>query len=1229
MPKPIMAAESAGPRVTIVTLDNHLAGSVERARRVLSAEIPGLELTFHAAGDWTDPKSLEACIAAIGRADIIVATMLFMEEHSQAVYPALLARRADCDAIVGCMSAPEIVKLTRIGRFNMDGTKRGAFDFLKKLRGKSKSETGGAAQLAMLKRIPKILRFIPGPAQDVRAYFLTLQYWLAGSDENVAGLVRCLVNRYAGGAHAHLRGRLKVADPINYPDVGVYHPRLPGRVAESADKLPAPKGARGTVGLLLMRSYILANNTAHYDAVIEALEARGLAVIPAFASGLDSRPASDAFFKKGIDALLSLTGFSLVGGPAYNDSQAAARMLAELDVPYVAAQPLEFQTLEQWEASERGLSPVEATMMVAIPELDGASAPTVFAGRSAQAKNGSRDLQPHPERVARLAERIERLVRLRKTPRARRRVAIVLFNFPPNGGATGTAAFLGVYASLLNTLRAMDVAGYNVELPADEDELRDRIVKGNAVRFGAAANVCARIPVADHVRRERWLREIETQWGPAPGRHQADGASLFVLGAQFGDVLIGIQPAFGYEGDPMRLLFERSFAPTHAFSAFYRYLREDFGADAIVHFGTHGALEFMPGKQVGLSEACWPDRLIGATPNIYLYAANNPSEGALAKRRSAATLISYLTPSLAQAGLYRGLLDLKASLERHRGCDPAATVELDGLAVLMQTQAAAIDLRAAAPLWGDSAPQEIAKLGAAILELEYALIPHGLHVVGEAPGVQEREDLLSAIAEGAHGLMDARASAKALAGGANAATAQALYAGVDDETTRAAFVELERAARLLAQDHELPALLRALDGRFIAPVAGGDLMRTTAILPTGRNLHGFDPYRIPSAYSVADGARQVERLLERHREDGHGFPESVALVLWGTDNLKSEGGPIGQALALLGARPRFDAYGRLCGAELIPLDQLGRPRVDVVISLSGIFRDLLPLQTRLLAEACYLAASADEPDESNFVRKHALAYQATHGGDLETAALRVFSNAEGAYGANVGMLIDSASWSGDDEICDTYERRKCFAYDRKGQSAARPELLKSAMSQIDFAYQNLDSVELGVTAIDHYFDSLGAIGRSAARARGQAAPIYISDQTRGEGKVRSLKEQVALETRTRTLNPKWYEGLLKYGYEGVRQIEAQVTNTMGWSATTREVDPWVYEQISKTFVLDPEMRRRLSELNPAASSKLTQRVLEAHERGYWKADPETLAALRDAGDELEDRLEGVEGELAA
>ena len=550
--------------------------------------------------------------------------------------------------------------------------------------------------------------------------------------------------------------------------------------------------------------------------------------------------------------------------------------------------------------------------------------------------------------------------------------------------------------------------------------------------------------------------------------------------------------------------------------------------------------------------------------------------------------------------------------------------------VLIQSQAAAIDLCPAEPTWGGEANARIDRLGAQIPEVEYALIPHGLHVVGQAPSAVERLETLSAIAEAGIPSKEMRLAAAAIVDGEKVESAIQATGMAANDALRATLAKIAEMNRLMAQDHELSALLRALDGRFIQPVAGGDLMRSPEILPTGRNMHGFDPYRIPSAFAMSDGARQAERVVARHVADGNAFPETVAVVLWGTDNLKSEGGPIGQALALLGAKARFDAYGRLCGAALIPLAELGRPRIDVVVTLSGIFRDLLPLQTRLIAEACYLAATADEPPEENFIRKHALAYQAKCGCSADIAALRVFSNAEGAYGANVGLLIDSGAWSDDDEISNTYSRRKSFAYSRKGDSSPQADLLGAVLETVDFSYQNLDSVELGVTSIDHYFDSLGGMGRAAKRARGgKQAPVYISDQTRGEGRVRSLSEQVALETRTRILNPKWYEGMLKYGYEGVRQIEAHVTHTMGWPATTGQVEPWVYEQITRTFVADPAMRERLAALNPAASAKMANRVMEAHARGYWKPDPELLAAMNLAGDELEDRLEGVTSEIAA
>ncbi|MFN3972698.1 MAG: magnesium chelatase subunit H [Gemmobacter sp.] len=1176
--------------LVVVTLDSHAAGPAARIAPRLQADFPGLTVSVHAAAEWAEnPAALARARAAVDAADMVVANLLFIEEHITAILPNLQAARDRVDAFIGVIADPQIVKMTRMGDLDMGKPASGVMAFLKKLRGTTKNgaPTSGSNQMAMLRRLPKILRFVPGKAQDLRAWFLSMQYWLGGSDDNMEQMIRFLVGRYA-----HVKdwkGAVAKA-PIDYPDVGLYHPDLPARITNRACDIPRPAGATGTVGLLLLRSYILSADCAHYDAVIRAFEAQGLAVLPAFAGGLDGRPAIDAYFRAGgatkIDVLVSLTGFSMVGGPAYNDSPAAVVALSELDVPYLAAHPLEFQTLGQWGAAAGGLGPVETTMLVALPEIDGATNPTVFAGRHGaegcagcghmcKMLSDCKAMAPCPERIASLAEKAARMVRLRRVGNADKKVAVVLFGFPPNAGAAGTAAYLSVFESLFNTLHRMKADGYTLEAPASVEELRSLVLHGNAATYGQVANVAAVVDAEAIVRATPNLAEIEAVWGPAPGRVQSDGRGVFILGHQFGNVFVGLQPTFGYEGDPMRLLFERGFAPTHAFVQFYLWLRNTWGADAVLHFGMHGALEFMPGKQTGLGARDWPDRLIGEMPNIYLYAANNPSEASLAKRRSNAITVTHLTPPLTSAGLYKGLADLKDSLGRWRAMD-AGDAAREDLAALIRDQAAAVDMDGAEP----------DRLWLTVLETEGSLIPEGLHIMGRPMAAANRAAMI------------------------------ALMGDISPE-------EAKRADAMMAGDFELTGLMRALSARFISPVPGGDLIRSPQILPTGRNIHAFDPFRMPTAFAMQDGAAQAARLLETHPV----MPRTVALVLWGSDNIKSDGGPIAQALALMGTRPRFDAYGRLCGADLVPLADLGRPRIDVVMTLSGIFRDLLPLQTRMLAEAAWKCAMADEPLEMNFVRAHALVYAAEMGVDMETASLRVFSNAEGAYGSNVNQLVGSGTFGDEDELADAYEARKSFAYGMNGKAVKNAGLLQKALKDVDLAYQNLESVELGVTTVDHYFDTLGGIARAVKRARGGAeTPVYIGDQTRGAGKVRTLRDQIALETRSRSLNPKFFEALLVHGAEGVRQIEAQVTNTMGWSATTQAVDPWVYQRLSETFVLDEAMRKRLAGLNPEASARMTNRLIEASERNYWQPDAATLAALRGAADELEDRMEGIAAE---
>ena len=1159
-------------RVVIVTLDHHAAGPATRALPALERDFAGLEVSIHAAATWAeDPAALEETKRAVAQANIIVANLLFLEEHVAAIASDMEARRPELDALIGVVADEKIVNLTKMGDLDMSAPSSTAMELLKKLRPKKGTKTSGEGQMKMLRRLPKILKFIPGKAQDLRAYFLSMQYWLGGSDDNVREMIRFLVDRYSGERFAPVQA----AAPVDYPEVALFHPELPGLgITTELDALPSPDAPTATIGILMLRSYVLASDTAHYAAVIRAFEAKGMRVIPAFAGGLDGRPAIEAYFD-GIDALVSLTGFSLVGGPAYNDSDAAVDTLKGLNVPYVAAHPLEFQTLEQWDASSQGLGPVETTMLIALPEIDGATNPTVFAGRhdADPERPHERAMAPCEERVTVLAEKVARLARLRRLENAKKKVGIVLFGFPPNAGAVGTAAYLSVFESLFNVLHRMKAEGYDLEPPETVDALRDAVLKGNAAQYGQEANVADHVE-ADHiVRHTPPLKAVEDVWGPAPGKVQSDGRGVFVLGAHFGNVFVGVQPTFGYEGDPMRLLFEKGFAPTHAFVQFYLWLRNTFEADVLLHFGMHGALEFMPGKQAGLGRWDWPDRMIGEVPNVYLYASNNPSEATLAKRRTNAVTVTHITPPLATSGLYKGLAELKDSLARWRAQPPGPA--RDDMAALIMDQAAAVDMA--------GVPED---LWLELLETEDALIPDGLHVLGRVPEEAEVQEHLTHMANQSP-------------------------------------EELSRAHMHLSGDAEMVGLMRALGGRYIAPVPGGDLIRSPEVLPAGRNIHAFDPFRMPTAYALKDGWKQAELLLDQQDQ----LPHSVALVLWGSDNIKSDGGPISQALALMGAKPRFDNFGRLSGADLIPLKELGRPRIDVVMTLSGIFRDLLPLQTKMLAEAAFKAATADEPLPLNYIRAHALAYADKTGCSMEEASLRVFSNAEGAYGSNVNVLVDQGGFDDEDELADAYQARKSFAYGVNGKAQAQRALLDDALADVDVAYQNLESVELGVTTVDHYFDTLGGIARAVKRAKGGVEPeVFIGDQTTGAAKVRTLKEQVALETRTRSLNPKWFEGMLKHGHEGVRQIEAQVTNTMGWSATTGQVDPWVYERISETFVLDEEMRERLSKLNPQASMRMAQRLLEASDREYWQPDEETLAALQDAADALEDRLEGVAAE---
>ncbi|HEX8847868.1 MAG TPA: cobaltochelatase subunit CobN [Pyrinomonadaceae bacterium] len=561
---------------------------------------------------------------------------------------------------------------------------------------KSRSHT---QYLKLADRLPALLRFVPsaGRLRDVKNYLYLFCYFLQPTPANVRSMLLYAIKYYVPDERA---SGIKLPPPERMPAVAIYHPDAPSLFETFSayrkwyERRSGAKGQKRldpakTIGLLLMRPQIVSRTRKHYDGLIRAIEAEGLAVIPAISTLMDNREACGKFFveekreegkrkkvkgkseeeeavgeksKSRVSQLVSLTGFSFVGGPAMNDSAAAARFLRELNRPFRSAVSLDMQTIESWQESGTGLNPVQAGMQISIPEIDGATEPFVYGGVHAQ------ECEPVPleDRCRRLARRLKRWNHLQGATRAELRLGMLVFCFPPNKGNIGTAADLDVFPSVWEMLRRLKSDGYEVEVPSSADELREMLLGGNSERFGATANIAYRMTVDEYLRLCPYVQEIEKEWGAAPGRINSFGGDLLIQGVQLGNVFLGVQPTFGYEGDPMRLLMAQSGAPHHGFMALYTYIEKVFRADAVLHVGTHGATEFMPGKQVGLSKDCWPDRLIGELPNIYIYSVNNPSEGSIAKRRSYAELISYLTPPIENAGLYKELASLKELLTAYR-----------------------------------------------------------------------------------------------------------------------------------------------------------------------------------------------------------------------------------------------------------------------------------------------------------------------------------------------------------------------------------------------------------------------------------------------------------------------------------------------------------------------------------------------------------------------------------
>lgn len=721
-------------KVTVLYVGSSLLAPLRNAEREINRAGIELELAVHNFGSVFTDEQWEAIESELRESAVIFVIHVMDGENAARLLPLLDSLRSERTVVViNCM--PELMKRTRMGKLDfrkLPGAKSkkqtvrpgtseadevNPHSLLKSIsswagrqaRGNFKNGTRKHSRTDYLKwaeRLPALLRFVPnaGRLRDAKNYLLLVSYFLQPTPNNIKAMILLALKEYSAG---EAMNSIEVPAPETVPSVAIYHPDASAlfesieeyerwyatRIPKSKVQSPKTNGSSlnpsSTIGLLLMRPQIVSNSRKHYDSLIRAIEAEGVAVIPAISTLMDNREACDKFFvgtqasglqsskqagglrtskqagglrTARVSQIVSLTGFSFVGGPAMNDSEAAADFLSELNIPYRSLVSLDTQTIESWRESFTGLNPVQTGMQIAIPEIDGAIEPHVFGGIS------ERGVEPAPlqDRCQRIARRLQRWNHLQTTRRDQLKIALVVYCFPPNKGNIGTAADLDVFASCLRLLHELKGDGYDVDIPPTADDLRDRLLGGNSEEFRTTANVVHRMAVEEYRGLCPFVRDIEGEWGAAPGKINSTGSELLIQGIRLRNVFIGVQPTFGYEDDPMRLLMSQGGTPHHGFAAFYAYLEKVFAADAVIHVGTHGALEFMPGKQVGLSSECWPDRLIGELPNLYIYSVNNPSEGTIARRRSYAGLVSYLTPPIESAGLYKGLATLKELISSYR-----------------------------------------------------------------------------------------------------------------------------------------------------------------------------------------------------------------------------------------------------------------------------------------------------------------------------------------------------------------------------------------------------------------------------------------------------------------------------------------------------------------------------------------------------------------------------------
>ena len=1037
------------------------------------------------------------------------------------------------------------------------------------------------------------------------------------------------------------------------------HGFAPAEAAPDWGLLPRESTATGpVVAILYYRAHHMAGNTAFVESLCRAIEAKGGHPLPIFTASLRTASAELLAELRKADALV-VTVLAAGGtkpatvGAGGDDEAWDVGVLADLDVPILQGLCLT-SSRATWEASDEGLSPLDAATQVAIPEFDGRIITVPFSFKEID-PDGLSVYVADEERALRVAGIAVAHARLRHIPPAERRIVVMLSAYPTKHSRIGNAVGLDTPASTVALIAALRDSGYRVggfdqydgdglihALIAaggqDPDWLTEEQLSGNKVRISGARyrDWFATLP-AD-------LRgRMEQHWGAAPGELYVDDGDIVLAAMRDENIVVMVQPPRGFGANPVAIYHDPDLPPSHHYLAAYRWLADEFGAHAVVHVGKHGNLEWLPGKNVGMSASDGTDAALGDLPLIYPFLVNDPGEGTQAKRRAHATLVDHLIPPMARAESYGDVARLEQLLDEHANIAALDPAKLPAVRAQIWTliQAAKMDH----DLGLDNRPGDeefdefILHVDGWLCEIKDVQIRDGLHILGLAPSGEARVNLVLAMLRARQmwggkvaalpGLREALGLAEYASTAdtdAVEAVARSLVASMESagwplssdfsdipEVNRVLeFAAAEIVPRLARTTDELTNVLHALEGGYVpAGPSGSPLRGLINVLPTGRNFYSVDPKAIPSARAWETGQAMAESLLTRYRADYGEWPRSVGLSAWGTSAMRTAGDDIAEILALIGCRPVWDeASRRVTGLEAIDRAELGRPRIDVTVRISGFFRDAFPHVVAMMDDAFQLVAALDEPD--NFVRDHALQDASSHG-DWRRATTRIFGSAPGAYGAGILPLIDSRNWRGDADLAEVYAVWGGFAYGRGLDGVAARGDMETAYRRIDIAAKNIDTREHDIADSDDYFQYHGGMIATVRALTGKAPAAYIGDSTNPDAtRTRSLTEETARIFRARVVNPRWIAAMRRHGYKGAFELAATVDYLFGYDATAGVVADWMYEQLAASYVLDPENQAFMNKSNPWALHSITERLLEAADRKLWDSpSPETLSALQE------------------